>query len=362
VTLTIIGESTATTDEWQRAWKACDSATFFQSPEWAQVWAEYTDGSVQAAPKVLRFSDGKSVVLPLCYQRKWRGLLDRYVASPEATYGGWLTPEPLTPAHAVLVTRWLLDAEGLSLVWRLNPYDPVALEAAAICEVRARLDWTHSVRLNASPEELFNSWRKGTREDIRKAQKRCNVEVRPATTINDWTAYFGVYQDSLRRWGRHPDDGYRWELFNVLRRRQSSDITLWVARVDGQVASGELSFYSRRHAVSWHAATRQQYLRSGVSKYQTFEILKDCCARGLEWLDFNPSAELAGVKALKESFRAQALPAPIVYVDAPVKRMIRRCAVLLNVRDAKLRLHPIATMLDSSVPLGSPRTGAGAAD
>jgi hypothetical protein len=91
--------------------------------------------------------------------------------------------------------------------------------------------------------------------------------------------------------------------------------------------------------VSWHAATLKDYLRSGVSKYQSFEILKDCCARGLDWLDFNPSAGLDGVKELKESFRAEALPAPLVYVDTALKRLIRTCASALNVHSAKLSVE-----------------------
>ena len=103
---------------------------------------------------------------------------------------------------------------------------------------------------------------------------------------------------------------------------------------------------ARRHAVSWHAATLKSFLRSGVSKFQTFEIIKDCCARGYEWLDFNPSAGLGGVQELKESFRAEALPAPLVYVDTPLKSVIRKCAAAFNVKDAKIFIEP----LDSTLP------------
>jgi hypothetical protein len=82
-------------------------------------------------------------------------------------------------------------------------------------------------------------------------------------------------------------------------------------------------------------------LRSGVGKFQSFEIMKDCCARGFDWLDFNPSAGLGGVKELKEQFRAEPLPAPLVYVDTVVKRMIRRTASLFDVRDAKINVSPL---------------------
>jgi hypothetical protein len=103
--------------------------------------------------------------------------------------------------------------------------------------------------------------------------------------------------------------------------------------------------------VSWHAATLKDYLRSGVGKFQSFEILKDCCARGFDWLDFNPSAGLGGVKELKEQFRAEPLRAPLIYVDTPVKKLIRRVAGLFDVQDAKINVSPLeGWVVDEGAP------------
>jgi CelD/BcsL family acetyltransferase involved in cellulose biosynthesis len=354
VTLKIEYEAKASIEEWQRTWQACEHATFFQSPEWAQVWEIYSNGRVRPSGKVFSFSDGREAILPLCYEHKLGGLLNRYVASPEATYGGWISAAPLTTAHAVLLVRWLLASEGTNLVWRLNPYDPLALAAAQVCHISGQRDVTHSIRLNADPETLLKGFKKGCREDIRKAQKRGIIEVVPATTVNEWKAYYRVYQDSLQRWGHGPNDGYRWELFDTLRRRDSPYVRLWVARHEGQIVSGELSFYSRQQSVSWHAATLKDYLRSGVGKFQSFEIMKDCCARGFSWLDFNPSAGLGGVKELKESFRATPLPAPVVYVDTRVKKLIRRGAALFDVRDAKVNLSALDSWTVEEAPATEP--------
>jgi len=354
VKLSIQSESPATIDEWRRTWGACEYATFFQSPEWTEVWEAYSHGRVRPRAKRFTFSDGKTVILPLCFEHKLGGLLNRYVASPEATYGGWISEHPLTTGHAVLLTKWLLASEGTNLVWRLNPYDPLALSAAQICHVSAQRDVTHSIRLHSDAETLFKGFKKGCREDIKKAQKRANIEVRPATTEAEWRAYFRVYQDSLTRWGLGPNGGYRWELFDTLRRRESPHIRLWVARFEGQIVSGELSFYSQKQSVSWHAATLKDYLRSGVGKFQSFEILKDCCARGLDWLDFNPSAGLGGVKELKEQFRAEPLPAPLVYVDTTVKKLIRRAASLFDVQDAKINVSPLEGWIVDETPPAEP--------
>jgi len=355
VTVTIEHVSDASSEQWRRVWRACEHATFFHSIEWAEVWERYSRGSIRPAAKFIRFSDGREAVLPLCFETKLQGLLNRYVCSPEATYGGWISEHPLFTSHAVRLTEWLLQAEGKSLVWRLNPYDPLALQAAMICNIAGRKDVTHAVRLSGDPDQLFKGFKKGTREDIRKAQKKGCIEVTAAETAEEWKAYHRVYQDSLARWGHGPDEGYRWELFDHLRRLESPYVRLWIARYDGHVVSGELSFYSQRHSVSWHAATLRDYLRSGVSKYQSFEILKDCCARGFQWLDFNPSAGLGGVQELKESFRAEALPAPLVFVDTKLKSLIRKAASALNVQSAKLSVEPLDAVLPSP-PSSAPVT------
>ena len=118
----------------------------------------------------------------------------------------------------MLLTEWLLASEGTNLVWRLNPYDPLALRAAQICGVAGKRDFTHSIRLDADPDTLFKGFKKGTREDIRKAHKRGNIEVRPATSAEEWRALIASdagrnhlgcgdlggalrrYIDSLREW------------------------------------------------------------------------------------------------------------------------------------------------------------------
>jgi hypothetical protein len=353
VTLTVQFKGAATLQQWQSTWEGCPTSTYFHSPEWAKIWQLHTRGAVRPAPKLLRFSDGCEAIIPLCHQTKMRGLLNRYVSSPEATYGGWISTDALTTEHAVLLIDWMMKADGKNLVWRLNPYDPIAFEAAVECDLDVRRDETHAVRLQPDADKLFRGFKKGTREDIKKAKKRGCIEVSCASTEAEWKAYYRVYQDSLSRWGHNPDEGYDWGLFQTIFKLQSPHVKLWISRYEGQIVSGELTFYAKTHAVSWHAATLKDYLRSGVGKYQTFEIIMDCCARGYRWLDFNPSAGLDGVKGLKESFRAEVLPAPLVYVDTPLKRWIRKAAISLNVNDAKLNVEPLGASLPSPlIPSG----------
>jgi hypothetical protein len=352
MTLSIVNSSHPTREQWARIWGGCDYATFFHAPEWAELWHRYRGDGVKEAAELLRFSDGTTALLPLSYERKGFGLLNRTVSSFDATYGGWIASDSLTPAHAALLVRRLVDERG-SLVWRLNPYDPLALSAIAREGLSCRADETHAVPLGRSSEELLKSFKKGCREDIRKAMKRSDLQVGVADTEDEWRAYHRVYQDALRRWGELESRGYPWEFFQLLFSLRSPHVRLWITRASGAIVSGELVMYGPKHAVSWHAVTLEESLKLGVAKLQTFRILQDATERGLAHVDFNPSAGLQGVAALKESFRPSVYKAPVVYVDSPVKKLVRALGAQLKVGYAKLNLVPAQSLLEP-VPASAP--------
>ncbi|MEY2936363.1 MAG: hypothetical protein RL033_7112 [Pseudomonadota bacterium] len=330
----------ASAAEWEECWRASDQATYFHSPEWAALWCEYTHGRVRPKPKLARFSDGTRVLLPLCYERRLGGLLSRYVSSPEATFGGWLSREPLTVEHAHQLMGWLLRGHRHSLVWRLNPYDELCFQAGQDQGLRCRNDDTYALALEPGPELLFKRFKARCRSDIRRAQQ-AGFEIQVAESEQDYLEYYQVYENSLRRWGNELHEGYQQRLFSMLFQRRSPHIQLWLARRDGQIVSGNLCFYARRHVVYWLGATLEEHLPSGVAKLLMYEIIQDSCRKGYSWFDFNPSATLPGVKFFKEGFGARPLPAPMVYVDTRLKQLARSCAARLRVEGAQLELEPL---------------------
>lgn len=279
--------------------------------------------------------------MPLCFETKAGGLLSRYVSSPQGTYGGWLSTQPLTLAHAICLVDWLTRGRRRNLVWRLNPYDPLALQAGVTRHLRCKHDETHALRLQGNPELVLEGFKSTYRAQVRKALKTAQFSVAPATSLDDWRAYFDVYRDSMERWGDEPETGYSWRLFEFLFRMSSPDVRLWLARHEGRVVSGDICVYASKHVAYWHGATLKDYLRTSVAKLLKYEIIKDSTERGYDWFDFNPSAGLAGVKFFKEGFNAEALPAPIVYVDTPFKTIVRTCAASVNVQYANVSLRPM---------------------
>lgn len=343
--LNIARVTPATDGQWRECWRACASSTYFHSPEWARIWEFYSRGRIRPAPELIVFSDGLEALLPWCFESKVGGLLSRYASSTQGTYGGWLASEALTLAHAVCLVDWLTRGQRRNLVWRLNPYDELAFQAGVTRRLRCKQDETHALRLTGDVDGVLDGFKASYRSQIKKALKSGQFSVEEAATLDDWRAYFEVYRDSLERWGDEPETGHGWRLFEFMFRLKSPDVKLWLARHEGRVVSGDLCLYSQKHVAYWHGATLKEYLRTSVAKLLKFEIIKDCTRRGYAWYDFNPSAGLPGVKFFKEGFNAEILPAPIVYVDTPFKRIVRTCAASVKLQYAQLSLQPMHEVL-----------------
>jgi GNAT acetyltransferase-like protein len=354
--------------QWAEVWADCDYATYFHSPEWAKLWSVYSAGRIRPAPKLVTFSDGVRALIPLSYESRLGGLLSRYVSSSEGTFGGWMSRDALTLDHAVLLLDWLTKRQGKNLVWRMNPYDELSFRAGRVRDIDCRADETHALDLRVGLDALFKRFKSRYRSDIRKALDKGGFTVAPATTLEDWHSYYRIYQDSLERWGQGKSEGYSWPLFEALFELRSPHVKLWLARVAGEVVSGNVCFYAKQHVVYWHGSTLKDHLSSNVAKLVMYEAIKDAANAGRSWFDFNPSAGLTGVKFFKEGFNAQPMPAPIVYVDTALKQLARSCAARFKVKYAKLELEPLALVSPVAVPFQSgpvaalkPAAAAGAA-
>jgi hypothetical protein len=339
--------------EWEATWRECHYATFFQSPAWAELWERVSDGQTRCTPERLTFPNGHRAILPLCFEHKLRGLLSRHVASPQATFGGWITKDALDLKQASVLLQHTLARRQTSLVWRMNPYDKLMLLAGKQLGLECKRDYTHALNLEGGAPALLARFKNGYRSDIQKAQRQQRIAIDAATTLDEWRAYYRVYVETLGRWGHTAEEGYPWKVFQTMAELRSPDITLWLGRYDGAIVSGELCMYSKRHVVSWHAATLGDYLRTNIAKVQIYHVISDACSRGFRWFDFNPSAGLAGVQTFKESFDARALPAPLVYVDSTLKRYARGVAGRLGVPYAKLSLERLEDVLGSDAEAGA---------
>jgi hypothetical protein len=306
----------ATPREWDDVWWKCVYGTYFQSRQWAEIWASYTAGkpnSLTPSPRIITFSDKREALLPLSVQRR-RGLVKHYFMSPEGTFGGWLSKDELSGAHARVLIDYLMKDLG-NIMWRLNPYDGSLTGITFSDAHEVEDDETQVMDLGDGFDGICTIWSRGGHHalarDIRKAVK-AGVTCAGATSEAEWEEYYRVYQASLLRWGDLPSAGYDWGLFQRIYRLASPYVKLWLAKYDNRVVAGALCFYARRHVAYWHGAALGEYFKVMPTTLVLYQAIKDACEKGYSWFDFNPSGGLAGVKAFKRNFGAEALPAPVV--------------------------------------------------
>ncbi len=328
----------ATPAEWDAAYRGCAHATAFQSRGWAEDWAAYTHGFMHPAPVLLRLDDRSSLVVPLTRQRRRRGLASSYLASPAGTYGGWLAPDPLDECRALAVAEWLL-VHRAPLWWRVNPFDP---QAETLRPLAALPDETHAMRLSRGFDSACERASHGHRCAVRKAQRN-GLAVRRAATAGDWEAYYAIYLEALRRWGDAASSRYGPGIFDLLRRRGSPGVELWLATLEeGTIVAGGLCLYGPEHVSYWHAAALSEFFALRPANLLVHEMVLDACCRELRWFDLNPSGGHAGVATFKERVGAVAVPSPVIVRDratVPLRRLGNAIHGLSRGRSAQASKH-----------------------
>ena len=315
MTLSIVKIRSASTSEWDQIWQACDYATYFHSREWAEIWQSYTQGKIHPAPKLIGFSDRRTVLLPCSVQESFHGLAKIYLSSPEGTFGGWISEDSIEPAHADLLTNFLTRKVG-NLVWRMNPY---AEYSGHDSQAVLQPDETHTLALSDGFDALVSTWKKGNASMLRKTHKarKEGISVQTLVSKQDWLVYYQVYQNSLQRWGREVESGYRWELFETMRQKKSDSIKLWAAIYQNQIIAGALCFYAKHHVVYWHGAALSDFFNLRPINLLMTEIIQNACSQQYRWFDFNPSGGNQGVIAFKQSFGAKSLACPTITIETP---------------------------------------------
>ena len=325
--LTIQDSRPYTDIEWDTIWKECDYATYFHSREWAVIWQEYTKGRIRPAGILITFSDNRKALLPVSCESLFFNLIKRGISSPAGTFGGWLSLDPLSELHGNLICDFLL-ANYRNMIWRLNPYDPLA---GSIKIESAKYEETQVLMLERNLESILKDWTKGHTSAVRKAQK-AGVMIREALSTQDWKDYFAIYEDSLKRWGSSTTSAYGWHLFRCILELNSPNVKLWLAVYQARVISGALCFYAKRHVVYWHGASLSDFFHLRPVNLLLYEVIKHACDDGYRWFDFNPSGGHEGVMKFKRSFGTRGIPCPVIIKSSSALNYLR---VLSGKNDSK---------------------------
>lgn len=319
VSVHIVACRHAQREEWERVCRACSYATFFHTPIWADIFARATSGRMVPAAETIQFSDTAAAVLPLAYSTYPGNILRICWSMPANTFGGWVSADSLTPAHAQLLVAHLKEISNL--VWRENPYDPLL---GSITIDTALDDFTQAIDLRqgfaAAKARSDYSHRRAVRAAIDSG-----VSVAEASNFEQWERYFSLYRASRERWrasNRLHGRGYKLPLFKAIYESPAEHRKLWLAHVNGTPVAGTLCFYWNRHAVSWSSAGDAGYFKKFRPNDLLIDrIVRDAADAGYDWYDCNPSAGLKGVIEFKEHCGAQKMRSRVLNKRSILRRV-----------------------------------------
>jgi hypothetical protein len=303
--------SPATQEVWLDTARNCAYATFFHTPDWADLMTRYSTIPSSSAPLLFEFSDGATAVLPRIKRSRFSGLFTTYESCAAGTYGGWISASALTSDHAALLATWIRTQ--WFLVLRENPYDPLF---HTIDLPYSTSDTTQTVDLLHSPEELYNNASPAHHKALKKGMRE-GVTVRKAQSIDDWTKYYSLYERSLARWKEkgpafHTRYIYPWALFAKC--KELPACSLWCAEQNGKIVSGIVCFYWNSHAVAWHGAADETAFGSRPNNLLYWTALLAAKESGYHWFDCNPSGGYEGVTKFKELLGAQQRQSRVVSI------------------------------------------------
>jgi hypothetical protein len=265
-------------------------------------------------------------------------MVKKILMSPESSFGGWLSADILNRKQEKSILNYIKNSFP-DLFWRLNPYYPSGFKETGLY---LRDDTTQAINLSCGMKNILCKWAHGHRSALNKA-KKLGVTARVASSKDDWKEYKKLYKDTLKRWGESAiaEYTYRQELFDIFFRLNSPNVKLWLAEYKENVISGYLALYGPKNCILWHSATLERYFELRPTQLIVYEALKDACKNHLNWLDFNPSGPLKGVKVWKQRFGAEELPCPIY-----IKKS--RITLAIETMNAMLHRHPVKMTLNKN--------------
>jgi hypothetical protein len=308
---------------WRDVAAACSYATYFHTPEWADIFCRYTKGRLCPAPRTITFDDGVSILLPLSRRRLFGGVFQMFLSSPAGTFGGWISRDAVKPSHTQAMIDYMHAFDDI--VWRENPYDPFT---ATFPIAGAADDFTQVIDLTQSDEALRKSASRAHAKALRKARRE-GVIIGEAQSLDDWKQHFRAYELSLVRWKKAGTEKkyvkpYAWDLFNIIYQKKSPLCKLWCARYKGVVAASVLCFYWNKHAVAWHGSALEEHFAVRPNNLLYQHMIDHARQAGFRWFDCNTPGGLKGVVEFKDNLGTQRLKSRVVDKASKKRKMFQK--------------------------------------
>lgn len=288
---------------WREIVENNPSATFFHTPAWMEIFCR-TFPKWENATFGIEFEDGNRAVFPLMRRQTIRGIRSYWHESmAPGVYGGPIFEFDAGSEHYSAINEVLSGYNNLLIC--SNPFSNWSPEG----RFNQYETFIQVVRLEPDFGKIWKNYSKGRRHTVNFASKK-GVVVREVDFFENYQAYFDIYCTQLKRWGQNATNHYPKRLFESIGRysRINPNIKLWTAWLNDKMISGLIVFYHRKHLVTWHGATLEQYFEFRPVDILYSKVIENACAAGREIFDFTNSGGHENVVFYKERFGSVRLP------------------------------------------------------
>lgn len=294
---------------WQIA-KECEYATFYHTPAWHNLFKEINPGShIKTIGGTLE--NGTQFVLPIITVKRM-GPFNGLVSAAGNVYGGIIADGPLSDTKTKDIYQ-SVTRKWKTLYFRFLPSPLLSpLHLDSVEDLEKYDDKAVVIDLSTGFESIYNNYSRGHKSALKKAEKSGAI-IQETLSLEDYQEYFQVYQDSIERWGETTMAVLPWHaLENIynLAQKMPENIKLWVAKVDGKIASGALIAYWNQTIMYYHGANHRDFFQHRIANLLQSEIIRDASQSGSKYryYDFGPSGISDGVFEFKRRFGGDVIP------------------------------------------------------
>ena len=285
---------------WQDIAGKCSWATYFHTPQWAELIEKtYPDYRVSATGFI--FDSGARVILPSvsrCKKGFFRNKIELKSMQP-GVYGGIISDRDLSEDETGKVALCLLKKKKSSGRIVESPYRQFNMSA----EFKVKDLFTHIVDLSSDYDIIKKKFSRGQKSNIKQALKK-KVTVRQAETESDIDTYYSIYRQTIERWTTNVGAVCPQSLFLNIFQQKDPGASFWLAEADNRIAAGIIVLSWNKNIIYWHGCALKEYFKYYPNNLLHATVMEWGCKNSYTHYDMGASMGMDGVTKFKKSFGA----------------------------------------------------------
>lgn len=299
-------------------WEMCEAdptATFFATPEWAEILsASYP----HFRPKALYFDLGAdaSCLIPAIEVKRVHRQLSSLHSMPFGTYGGALSRGPVAGEQRDAAHRYFLHGGGPYLQRTLFP-NPLghALNPALVTHT----GHVHSVDFSHGWQAWWDSLTKDTRYEFNKAERR-GIDVRLETEAAGFETFFAHHAREAA--GRDGVAVFPARFYRSLWEMRSPRIQLWTAYKKEKMIAGVLVFRFQTHMTPFLSFVLYESRSDAPSHIIYSRMYRRAIDDGVTSFNFLGSRGISSIEQFKLSMGARVWEFGYASVTGPLYGLV----------------------------------------